>query len=74
MTTSMQVNEKDVEDFCKQNNFFFEVTSAKDGTGIEEIFQKIAEKFLINEGKLTEQERGKKIEDEPKKKKKKSFC
>lgn len=54
MTTKLQIEEKIVESFCQENNYIFALTSAKEDIGIDDLFQNIAEKFLVTEGKLTQ--------------------
>ena len=73
-----QVKDEEGEQFAKQINAVFQRTSAKNFTGIEELFYDIGKKFLIQKGynfnNLHKQQKYHKIRKTKKKKENNKGC
>ena len=76
------VNENEGKEFAESIGAFFEITSAKNNTGINELFDTASKKFVYPNGNLNEQKDQKELgnesvkldEKEHKAQKKKSWC
>ena len=70
-----QVKDEEGEQFAKQINAVFQRTSAKNFTGIEELFYDIGKKFLIQNGyNFNKEQKKDKIKIMKKKKEKNKGC
>ena len=70
-----QVKDEEGEQFAKQINAVFQRTSAKNFTGIEELFYDIGKKFLIQNGyNFNKEQKNDKIKIMKKKKEKNKGC
>ena len=48
----MEVREEEGKKFADENDAIFQLTSAKDGSGINELFEEIGKKFLWKKNKI----------------------
>ena len=70
-----QVKDEEGEQFAKQINAVFQRTSAKNFTGIEELFYDIGKKFLIQNGyNFSKEQKNDKIKIMKKKKEENKGC
>ena len=52
----MEVREEEGKKFADENDAIFQLTSAKDGSGINELFEEIGKKFLRKKNKIKKAE------------------
>ena len=67
-----QVKDEEGKEFAKKINAFFQVTSAKNNTGVNELFEKIGKKFIDPSYDFSQKENNEKMEYEQKKMDKKN--